>query len=513
MLHPIKALDHVVSEYRDYLVTEFRAKDSALRAALERELDRPGFLAQEPFFQAHRPFKPGKRWAELAMDARLAKVMADRARAHGSQEPELSFIHQSEAIEHLRGPKASPLVVTTGTGSGKTECFLLPVIQNAIEDATRFKRPGLTALLLYPMNALANDQLARIEEYLEGAGFAGAVTAKKYDRSTTEAERDAMRRNPPHILLTNYMMLEYLLVRPKDREDIFANHRCRFLVLDEVHTYRGTLGTNIALLVRRVQAHLARARQEWHTDVPEADRPRRFPKLIHIGTSATIKTPDEKGMSHEEALAKRDEEVRDFFAKLTGDPRDAIRVLSEELKDVEIPAEAAYSPVPLTDAPQNLNTPESVRIALCGLAGLPQNSSLVEAARRCRLLWDLNRWLIRKPMSVSQIIARMKAETPERAGWSDEQVRREVEAGLNIGAALPEGTPGALRLRVHCFIRGGWRFHRCLNPQCGKLHPMGEEECECGFRTAPLYLCRNCGADYLRFVGDEKAESLRPGTD
>ena len=154
------------------------------------------------------------------------------------------------------------------------------MIQNAIEDATRFKKSGLTAILLYPMNALANDQLARIESYLDGSGFEGAVRVGKYDRSTSEAERDKLRANPPHILLTNYMMLEYLLVRPKDREDIFANHRCRFLVLDEVHTYRGTLGTNIALLVRRVQAHLALARQDWFTNVPEADRPRRFPKLI-----------------------------------------------------------------------------------------------------------------------------------------------------------------------------------------------------------------------------------------
>ena len=99
-----------------------------------------------------------------------------------------------------------------------------------------------------------------------------------------------MRRNPPHILLTNYMMLEYLLVRPADRDDIFANHRCRFLVLDEVHTYRGTLGSNIALLVRRLKAHLQQARQDWHAQVPEQEIDRRFPTIIPVGTSATIKT-------------------------------------------------------------------------------------------------------------------------------------------------------------------------------------------------------------------------------
>jgi ATP-dependent helicase YprA (DUF1998 family) len=283
-LHPIRALDHVIEEYRDYLLTEFRAKDPELRAALERELDAPLFLAQEPFYQAHRPFKEGRPWRELPIDAKLARVIEDRT---GQSR---AYLHQSDAIAELLSPLPQPVVVTTGTGSGKTEAFLLPVIQNAFDDAVRFKKSGLTAILLYPMNALANDQRLRIEEYLATAGIAGAVRVEQYDRGTTQAKREEMRANPPHILLTNYMMLEYLLVRPADREGIFANHRCRFLVLDEVHTYRGILGSNIALLVRRLKTHLARATQDWKVDVSEEERPRRYPELVPVGTSATIKS-------------------------------------------------------------------------------------------------------------------------------------------------------------------------------------------------------------------------------
>ena len=289
-LHPIRALDRAVEEFKDYLRTEFRAKDPGLRAALEAELDRPGFLAQEPFFQAHRPFKPGKKWRDLPLDARLAQVMVERARRFGSDTPEYAFLHQSESITHLLSEDAGPMVVTTGTGSGKTECFLLPVIQNAILDAAQFNKSGLTAVLVYPMNALANDQLERIEEYLTESGFSGTVRVAKYDRGTNQEERESLRRNPPHILLTNYMMLEYLLVRPADREGIFANHRCRYLVLDEVHTYRGTLGANIAFLVRRLMAHLAKARQDWATDIPPEKQSARYPQLIPVGTSATIRT-------------------------------------------------------------------------------------------------------------------------------------------------------------------------------------------------------------------------------
>jgi ATP-dependent helicase YprA (DUF1998 family) len=373
-LHPILALDHVIDEYRDYLRTEFRAKDPGLRAALEQALDEPLFLAQEPFFQAHRPFCNGKRWRELPIDAKLAQVMAERAHS------EWAYLHQSEAIKELLGPDARPVVVTTGTGSGKTEAFLLPVLQNAIEDAVRFKQNGLTAMLVYPMNALANDQLLRIQDYLRASGFSGVVSVRRYDRSTSQDERQEMRQNPPHILLTNYMMLEYLLVRPADREAIFANHRCRFLVLDEVHTYRGTLGSHIALLVRRLRLHLAQARQDWHPNAPEAEQARRYPVLVPVGTSATIKSVAEAGQSREDAVRQRDTAVQEFFAKLTGAEPAAIRVFGETIEEMHAPPEAAYPPAPTDPGPVETGAPERLRIALCALAGIASDTPLAEAA-------------------------------------------------------------------------------------------------------------------------------------
>lgn len=508
-LHPIRALDHVIDEYSDYLRTEFRAKDPELRAALERELDAHGFLAQEPFYQAHRPFKSGKRWRDLSIDVKLAQVMEERSKS------ETCYLHQSEAIDELLSPDAKPVVVTTGTGSGKTEAFLLPVIQNAFEDSVRYKKPGLTAILIYPMNALANDQRLRIDDYLESAGFAGAIKVEQYDRGTPPKTRKEMRRNPPHILLTNYMMLEYLLIRPADRDDIFANHRCRYLVLDEVHTYRGILGSNIALLVRRLKVHLYRGRQDWKPDVPDEERLKRFPTLVPVGTSATIKSMDEEGLSYEERTKLRDEAVQEFFGTLIGADKPTIKVLGEELQNIAVPSEATYPAKPrhLDVEALDISDTESVSAALCTLAGVPDGTAIEEAAKKCRLLWDLNRWLISKPMSVSQIVRQLKADVAERADIDDDEARKEVESALFVGAALPDGTPGVLRLRAHRFVRGGWKFHRCVNPDCGKLYPMGEERCsDCDHPTAPLYLCRNCGADYLRTVGDLE-QPLRPSAD
>ena len=503
-LNPIIALDHVIEEYRDHLQSEFRARDRALRGALETELDRPLFLAQEPFYQAHRPFRAGQPWNQLPLAPALARAIATRSNS------ETAFLHQSDAISHLLGSTPSPLVVTTGTGSGKTECFLLPVIQNAVDDARQFRRTGLTAILIYPMNALANDQEKRIKEYLEAAGIADDVDVRKYDRGTSQGERERMRTNPPRILLTNYMMLEYLLIRPADRDAIFANHRCRFLVLDEVHTYRGVLGSNIALLLRRLRAHLTRARQDWSPEVPVSQHSARYPGLLTVGTSATIKSVADPTLSAEERTQRRDAAVQDFFNRLTGEPRDRIRVVGEVLENITFPAGAQFSTTSPSIDPVDITDPGCVERALAGSSAVQPTGDPAFAARHCRLLWLLNQWLVAQPLSVDQIVQKVLAEVPERRGSASEAVAREVEAVLLAGSALPDGTPGVLRLRAHRLIRGGWKFVRCIDPACGRIYPMGQPSCACGRATAPLFLCRNCGADYLRLSGDPAAGQMRP---
>lgn len=476
MLHPIKVLDNVIESYRDYLTTEFRARDPQLRQALEDALDQPKFLAQEPYFSAHRPFPQQEKWDELPLDSKLAMAISERARSP------YAFLHQSQAIRHLLGQEASPLVVTTGTGSGKTETFLAPVLQAAIDDTLKTqKKAGMVAVIIYPMNALANDQLERIQGYLKSSGWEGSVDVRMYNRTTDETEREEMRKRPPHILLTNYQMLEYLLVRPKDREALFAGHRMRFVVFDEVHTYRGGLGTNVALLVRRLKAHLRRA----VTNRPGA---------IFVGTSATIRS-NTPGVSSEAI-------VQEFFGKLTSESATSIRVIGETKTQLEIPSDARYASVPYAANP-NLEDPQEIRKALAGLADQPEDTPLNEAARRARILWDLNEWLGASPLSLSQLVDLVNAK-PERNKWDKATVQKEVEIALRIGGALPEGTLGGLRLRAHRFIRGGWEFYRCLNPDCGKLFPKGEEKCDrCESPTAPLHLCRSCGADFWRMTGPE----------
>jgi hypothetical protein len=504
-LNPIAVVDHVLDEYRSHLFTEFRARDEKLRAALEQALDQPGFLAQEPFFQAHRPFKTGKKWDELHLDPRLAKAVVKRTGQ------ERAYLHQSHSLDRLLGDTAGPLVVTTGTGSGKSECFLLPVIQNAIEDSVAHKQSGLTALLIYPMNALANDQEERIRQYLEVSGHTH-VRVERYDRSTKQDKRQQMREKPPHILLTNYMMLEYLLVRQSDRDSLFANHRCRFVVLDEVHTYRGALGANIALLVRRLFAHLGRARHDWKAD-NRADK-KRFPETLTVATSATIKSIDETGKTAAEAKRLRDAAVQEFLGRLSGIPGDRFQVLGEELEEQQVPATAKWRPTPSTAAVADWRDGKQVHQALAALAGGSTADPIAKLAERSATFYWLNETLARRPMSIGQLVERAIAQVPERKGADPAAVRNELTTALLVGTLLPDGTPGALRLRAHRLVRGGWRFTRCIDPECGRLYAWEEEQCECGQETAPLYLCRGCGADALGFTtkgDDPTAEPLQPG--
>lgn len=465
-INPIEVVDQVIDEYRNYLLTEFRARDSKLRKALEAALTQPLFLAQEPFFQTHRPFKDGLPWRELGLDAKLAATMEARS---GSK---TAYQHQSDAITHLLAPDAGPLVVTTGTGSGKTECFLLPTLQNAIEDSVRFNRSGITAIVVYPMNALANDQEKRIEDYLKGAGR-GDIRVARYDRQTKEKEREALRKNPPHILLTNYVMLEYLLVRPADREALFANHRCRYVVLDEVHTYRGSLGANIALLFRRLRAHLAEAKQDYAAD--QAGDAKRFPKLVTVATSATIKSAVEGEQSPEEQRKLRDAAVSEFLSKLTGLDRATFRVVAEEMKSLPVPVGAAWP-----------------------------DQRMVQ--------WTLADLLAKKPLAISQLVEWITTNVEVRKGADRTSVAHEVAEALQRGSGLADGADGAIRLRAHRFLRGGWKFHRCVDPDHGKLFAMGEAKCECGRAAAPLLICRSCGADALHLAGqsDPEAAPLRP---
>ena len=269
--NPIEKSEYIREEYKEYIRSSFELSNSDLRSAFETQLEKEQ-LFKGPYVALDLPFQRGKNINQLVEDGSLCKSFKNLGNLN-LERP--LYAHQEEAIHHICSGKSA--VVTTGTGSGKTECFLYPILNEILRDIENGKNDaGINALFLYPMNALVNDQIERIRKMLTPCkditfGFFSGDTEEKVSSNYREkygeendtvipenelVSREEIRKNPPHLLFTNYSMLEYLMIRPNDYS-IFAPEKLsnwKFVVLDEAHTYNGSLGIEISLLLRRVTA-------------------------------------------------------------------------------------------------------------------------------------------------------------------------------------------------------------------------------------------------------------------
>lgn len=270
VFNPLAVFDTVSRSYEDYVKSTFYIKEETFRKQFNGLVDDKGFT-KGPIIECTDSFLTGDSIFELVQKKRLnpgfTRIISKENELHRSL-----YKHQIDAIE--KSNQDRNMVVTTGTGSGKTECFLYPILNallNEIDNKTL--SPGVRALLLYPMNALANDQMKRLRELLvnvpeikfgvytgETENSEVKALAKYQDLFNTNPleneiiSRQAMKENPPHVLLTNYAMLEYLLLRPKDNV-FFDGEKAlhwKYIVLDEAHTYRGASGIEISYLIRRL---------------------------------------------------------------------------------------------------------------------------------------------------------------------------------------------------------------------------------------------------------------------
>lgn len=266
---------------RSFVKNEFPIAMTAFRpngqSIVEAFLDKSENLVKGPWLEIRRPFRK--------CDAKLPEFLPEFAGELRVLENFEPHRHQARAFERLLYPNPKSTIVATGTGSGKTECFMLPILDAVL----RMKKDGIEgikALVIYPMNALATDQAKRFAELcdavkkVEGPQITvGLYTGAPGFESRTMGEcssitdRDTLRRNPPDILLTNYKMLDYLLLREEDRSlwEKTSGRSLRYLVVDELHTFDGAQGTDLACLVRRLRDRL---------DLGEG--------LACVGTSATL---------------------------------------------------------------------------------------------------------------------------------------------------------------------------------------------------------------------------------
>ena len=269
MIPPVMA-HQLQKGFADYLDATFPFANEPFRSSFARFVGDGSSFMRQPYLSVRLPFRKAQ-----AMPACFEAVQLKFT----------PYVHQQRAYERLACPNPRSTLVATGTGSGKTECFLYPILEHCWRH--RGER-GVKALIVYPMNALATDQAGRIARLIAGSDrLRGNVTAGLYVGGLKPGEgscvmgedgvitdRATMRSNPPDILLTNYKMLDYLLVRPTDAQIWSENgpDTLSFIAVDEMHTFDGAQGTDLACLLRRLKSRLG---------VPRGH-------VCCVGTSATM---------------------------------------------------------------------------------------------------------------------------------------------------------------------------------------------------------------------------------
>ena len=464
--------DQLIERYGSFSRSFVRIAAPDIQAEVEHQYAQ-GRYWPEPLVQINPNYQRQSTVQNLAAQGVLHAACAEIfqvGKSEGSPEPLHLYKHQMEAL--AKGQERQSYVVTTGTGSGKSLSFFIPIIDRILKAKQSDGKARTRAIVIYPMNALANSQLEELDKFLHGyAPELRPFTVKRYTGQESKAERSAIADDPPDILLTNFMMLEYILTRfdEVDRRVVEHCEGLEFLVLDELHTYRGRQGADVALLVRRLRERL------------------KAEQLVCIGTSAT--------MSSTGSQADRNRVVADVASKLFGTQLSEHDVIGETLERVtnplkgvnairtELPAAITRKQDSWADFDAFRNDPLSIWVELNLGIELPAD----EPPRRAR------------PMMLEEASRRLA----EDAGCQPEAARTALQRFLVAAhdVRTPQGRP-PFAFKLHQFISGPGKVLTTLEAR-GKRHvtldaqrfaPGRQQE---NVLLYPTHFCRDCGQEYL----------------
>lgn len=393
------------------------------------------------------------------------------------------YTHQLEAWSTLLSEEKKSVLVSSGTGSGKTECFLIPIIEDLYNEYTRNNDQaleGTRALFLYPLNALINSQRERLQAWT--SGFKSGMRFCLYNGETpnkpTKAsvrkehpeevqDRAELRESPPPILVTNSSMLEYMLVRNEDAPIIRKSEgKLRWIVLDEAHSYVGSQAAELSLLLRRVMI-------AFNVDAKDV----RF-----VATSATIGGDAEKTKK----------ELKHFLADIAGVSPTQIEVIQGSREVPQIPASS-----------------KNKDLTISSLKSMPPEQCYGE------LITFPPALAIREKLTVHpfvatdiELLACLKDSLPEAN-------KQDVWELIDIMSSASIGDKSFLPIRMHLFQKTLNGIFACVNKDCsampdqlrgkdwqyGSIYLNDKDMCECGAPIQPIMTCSECGEEY--FLGDE----------
>lgn len=453
----IEASKLIVEKYQRYLRTIFDIKDPDYRELFLQNLKNSDPFSKGPFLDVVDSFQKSSSVPQLISEGILHKDFFKIPDIYNKT----LYVHQEEAIR--KAAEGRNLVVSTGTGSGKTESFLLPILNYLMKEKEGnggVLTPGVRALIIYPMNALANDQVDRLRSTLadypditfgcytgqtEYRDAKALLTYQKLNKDDITGEektplrnelisRDQMKKTPPHILITNYAMLEYLMLRPEDNvffNGEFATH-WRFIVLDEAHTYAGSTGIEVSLLLRRVMAQLNN------------------PKVQYILTSATLgdKNSNDAVVSFAQNLCNAPFYTEDIIR--------ATRISLQQVNDSEKIDLGIDFYTYLADL-IDFGYDDSILISKINEKfGFVSNSQSLSEFLFDLLIKDKSYWLIKNYLSVPQSVV----SVCEYMGWTS----KELSDFVSVASNANKNRTKLFDSRYHLFIKATEGVYITLPP-------------------------------------------------
>jgi superfamily II DNA/RNA helicase len=463
--------DRIVDEYKSFATSFTTIFAEDIRQQVDA-IYAQGRFWPEPLLQINPSYRRSKTVGELAASGMLQGGCAEIFQADG--EPLGLYKHQEQAI--ALAAQGESFVVTTGTGSGKSLCFFIPIVDAVLAAKAVGGERRTSAIVVYPMNALANSQLEELDKFLSNVSGRKPVTVARYTGQEKGEQRQQIAENPPDILLTNFMMLELLMTRQDDLDrKVIANcSGLRFLVLDELHTYRGRQGADVALLVRRVRERLS----------PD--------HLQCIGTSAT--------MASEGSQTDKNRLIAGVASKLFAAAIPESNVVVETLERVTDPHVAEASM--LKALGPAIDAGIAATVTDLELRGHPL-AQWVET--RLGIEWsDLDqRWGRAQPQTITEAVAKLSVAA-DRAPEACHHALRELLLLSSIPETERTGDTEAnprsfFAFKLHQFISGaGHAFatlevpgRRTVTVEGQKFLPGAPEK-----RLYAVHFCRECGQEY-----------------
>jgi superfamily II DNA/RNA helicase/very-short-patch-repair endonuclease len=485
----------LVEDYRDYTRSFIKLKDPRIDELVMSALNEGEFWP-DPLLQINPTFESGGHLEDLVADGTLHSGCAQIFRArkttadpHGS--PLILHAHQREAIAKAKEGKS--YILTSGTGSGKSLTYIVPIVDHILRNGSG---RGVQAIIVYPMNALANSQTEALKEFLN-VGISPSdpkVTFARYTGQEQDDARERLRRSPPDILLTNYMMLELMLTRAEDRTLVRAAEGLRFLVFDELHTYRGRQGADVAMLIRR-------CRQAFQAT-----------NLTCIGTSATMTTGG-SGLDQREEVAK-------VASTLFGEPFQPDQVIQESLRrttpeiDLADPSLGRLLQAELHAGTAPPRNPEEFRRHPIA-SWIESTFGVQREAATGRLIRQTPRSLRGRSDGPRRCAA---AELSELTHRSTAECAQILEDFLKVGSQMPLDGSNRFRIfafRLHQFLTRGDTVWATVESEDARYLSIGKRLASPNDKNHllfPLVFCRECGEAYYRIsrIQTKGCDQLRP---